>query len=123
MKIYLAGPMTGIHEFNFPAFNKAAALLEAAGHTVFNPAQRDIERHGGVDISKGNVNGDQKVAAAKHGFSLRDALRDDTHFISTEGEAIALLPGWEHSSGALAEWALAKALKLKFIYFREEDLL
>ncbi|MGB3485339.1 MAG: DUF4406 domain-containing protein [Mycobacterium sp.] len=53
MKIYVAGPMRGIPEFNFPAFHAAAAKLRADGHHVFNPAERDIETHG-VDISKGN---------------------------------------------------------------------
>jgi hypothetical protein len=115
MKIYLAGPMSGIPEFNFPAFNLAAARLRAEGHSVFNPAERDNERHG-TDISKGNPTGDQAVAAKEHGFSLRDALADDTRFICLEADAIALLPGWEKSPGANAEWALARALKHTFIY-------
>ena len=65
-RIYLAGPMSGIAEFNFPAFNEAAANLRAQGHTVFSPAERDIERHGGVDISVGNATGCQATAAAVH---------------------------------------------------------
>lgn len=50
MKVYVAGPMRGIPEFNFPAFNLAAKNLRADGHVVFNPAERDNERHG-TDIS------------------------------------------------------------------------
>jgi hypothetical protein len=112
MKIYVAGPMRGIPEFNFPAFNAAADKLRADGHEVFNPAQRDNERHG-KDISKGNASGDEKLAAEQHGFNLRVALGDDLAWICAEADAIALLPGWENSKGATAEKATADALGLE----------
>lgn len=114
MKIYLAGPMRGIPEFNFPAFNSAAAELRAYGHEVFNPAERDNERHG-TDISKGNVNGDEAHASAQHGFSLRVALGEDLAWITSQADAIALLPGWEQSTGAASERATAVALGLEII--------
>ena len=114
--VYIAGPMTGIPEFNFPAFKAAAEKMRAEGHIVFNPAERDIERHGGVDISKGNASGSQEHAAKEHGFSLREALADDTAWICKEATAIAMLPGWERSRGAMAEHALAVALGHEVIY-------
>ena len=116
MKIYLAGPMRGIPEFNYPAFFTAAQLLRDAGHIVFSPAERDIDHHGGVNIGAGNHAGDEAVAAANHGFNLRKAMSDDAAFICNEADAIALLPGWEKSFGANAEWTLAKALGLRFVY-------
>jgi len=115
MKYYLAGPMRGIPEFNFPAFNAAAEKLRAEGHFVFNPAERDNERHG-TDISKGNATGCEVKAAADHGFNLREALGDDLAFICREADAIALLPGWEKSKGANAERATAVALGLQEIF-------
>lgn len=115
MKIYLAGPMRGIPEFNFPAFHAAAKTLRDAGHFVFSPAERDNERHG-TDISKGNATGDEQLAAKEHGFNLREALAADMKFICEEAEGIALLPGFENSKGARAEKATAEALGLDVIY-------
>lgn len=115
MKIYVAGPMRGIPEFNFPAFNAAAAALRAEGHEVFNPAEKDNERHG-VDISKGNVAGCEDQAAAEHGFNLREALALDLDFICRQADAVALLPGWQNSKGARAELATALALGLSIRY-------
>ena len=114
MKIYVAGPMRSIPFFNFPAFNAATAKLRAEGWLVFNPAERDNERHG-TDISKGNATGDESIAAKEHGFDLRVALADDLNFICREADAIALLPGWRESKGATAEHATALALGLRVI--------
>lgn len=115
MKIYLAGPMRGIPEFNFPAFFAAAQMLRAMGHTVFSPAEKDNERHG-TDISKGNATGDEAQATKEHGFNLREALALDLDFICREADAVALLPGWERSKGATAEKATADALGHEIIF-------
>jgi hypothetical protein len=114
MKIYLAGPMLGRPEFNFPAFHHAAVALRAAGHEVFSPAERDIERHD-ADISVGNHSGDEEAAARKYGFDLRVALGEDLAWICAHADAIALLPGWRESKGAGAEYAAAVALGLQVI--------
>lgn len=110
-KVYLAGPMRGIPEFNFPAFFRYAAELRAQGFEVFNPAEKDNDRHG-TDISKGNATGCEEQAAAQHGFNLREALFDDLRFITLEADAIALMPGWQNSKGVKAEKATAEALGL-----------
>lgn len=117
--VYVAGPMRGIPLFNFPAFHAAAAKLRADGHFVFNPAERDNERHG-KDISAGNEAGCEEAAAKEHGFSLREALKEDTEFICLHATAIALLPGWENSKGAKAELALAEALGHQVIHLPED---
>jgi hypothetical protein len=103
MKLYLAGPMTGLPDFNFPAFDRIAADMTDAGFTVFNPAQMD--RDAGFDPST-------TVVSKKF---LRDALRRDLSAIC-ECDAIAMLPGWEKSGGAMVEWNLARHLGLKIIY-------
>ena len=113
MKIYIAGPMRGIKEFNFPAFFKAAQQLRADGHEVFSPAERDIALHG--DQIWKDRSGD--LTEISHiGFSLREAIADDLNWICRNGDAVALLPGWEKSSGATLEKATADFLKLQVIY-------
>jgi hypothetical protein len=108
-RIYVAGPMQGIPDFNFPRFNAVAFCFRQDGHEVFNPAERDIERHNGVNIA--NTSGSLAEAKEKHGFSLRDALADDLNFICTKADLICMLPGWEKSNGAQAEHRTAVALQ------------
>ena len=36
--VYLSGPMTGLPEFNYPAFNALASTLRGSGFVVNNPA-------------------------------------------------------------------------------------
>lgn len=116
MRIYLAGPMTGIPHFNYPAFNSAAAFLRREGHVVFNPAEHDTEMFG-KDIS--NPAGDAEKATADHGFDRRAALKADLAWICDNADAIALLPGWGKSTGACAEKALATALGLEVLELPE----
>jgi hypothetical protein len=118
MRIYVAGPMRGIAEFNFPAFHAAAAWLRGKGHEVFNPAERDILATG-VDISQGNETGDNVLAEVKHGFNLREALKDDLEFVCLHADAVVVLPGWESSLGAQAEVATARALGLHVLSYSE----
>lgn len=113
MKIYVAGPMRGYPDFNFPAFHEASAKLRAEGHIVFSPAEKDQAVHG-EDFGKGS---DGTLESLKDtGFSLRRALGDDTAWICAEGEGIYMLKGWEASKGAKAEHALAEALGLEIMY-------
>lgn len=108
--VYVAGPMRGLPEFNFAAFNSAAALLRELGWMVFNPAERDMAT--GFN-PVGLLGTDEELAA--YNFSIRDALLDDTSWICRNADAIFLLPGWENSTGAVAERALGEALGLEII--------
>jgi len=109
MKLYLAGPMRGYPKFNFPAFDFAAAKLRSQGFEVFSPADNDRQRMGDKPFSS-NDTGDEIKLEKDTGFNIRQALTDDTHYICVHADGIALLPGWEKSSGAKAEHALAEAL-------------
>jgi len=119
VKVYIAGPMQGIPNFNYPLFNEVANEFRMLGHEVFNPAEKDTQAHG-YDIPADNSAACNKFATDEHGFSLRRALRDDLCWIAENADGIVLLPGWEYSKGAGAEWALAKALQIKFYYWQTD---
>lgn len=104
--VYLSGPMTGHPEFNYPAFHVAAAALRAAGYVVYSPAE-DAE---GNAIDRTGLTGHEK--AVDIGFDLRAAFADYARHITTDADAVAVLPGWLTSPGARAEVALAEALRL-----------
>lgn len=111
MKVYLSGPMRGIENFNFPAFDAAAEYLRSHGHIVFNPADKDRERDPS-GVSWQSKTGDIKAAEDSGLFNRRVAIRDDLNWIMDHADAIALLPGWEKSKGAQAELWLARFLDL-----------
>lgn len=113
--IYVAGPMRGYPEFNFPAFHVAAAKLRAEGYEVFSPAENDEKRHG-TDFSKKFVTGDMGAAIKEQGFDLRVALGEDLAWICAKADAVYMLKGWENSKGATAERATAIALGLEVVY-------
>lgn len=98
MKVYLSGPMTGIPEFNYPAFHATAAKLRDAGYEVVNPAE---------------VNPDSSL-------SWQQCLREDIKHLC-DCEALALMPGWQNSQGAHLEMHIAHRLGIK-IHLVEELL-
>lgn len=75
VKVYVAGPMTGLPEFNRPAFFAAEAHLKSLGAQVMNPA------------------------ILPDGWSHEAYMRIAIPMLM-ECEAVAFLPGWQHSSGA-----------------------
>lgn len=109
--VYEAGPMRGRPEFGFPEFMGTEQDLRALDWVgdIFNPAQRDLDT--GFDPT--GMTGFENLNDGIHRFSLRDALGTDLKWIAERADVICLLPGWEMSSGALAEMALAAVLGLK----------
>ena len=110
MKIYIAGPMRGYPEFNFPAFHEAEAYIAGlyCAEKIHNPARMDEEK--GIDTT--GLKGDMSELPD---FDLRDAMKDNCIAIC-ECTHLYCLRGWENSSGARAEHALAVCLGLEIIY-------
>ena len=94
MKVYIAGPMTGLPHFNRPAFQQAAINLSFEKHVPLNPA------------------------ILPDGLTEADYMAVGITMLQ-RADAIFLLTGWQFSAGARAEHALALKLGLEVIEQRE----
>jgi len=112
LHVYLAGPMTGIAEFNFPAFDAAAAKLRDLGYVVFNPADNDRYKHG---FDPTGMTGHEDLTGI---LDRREVLADDLAWICAEADVVAPLPEWKWSAGARAEVAVARALNIPVVSAR-----
>jgi hypothetical protein len=118
-KIYIAGPMTRREKFNFPAFDKMRDRLVKEGFEVFSPADHDrflLGKTADWQPEEKDSEGPWIKWAIKDAPSLRTMLGADLQWIAAHADAMVMLPGWEDSKGANAEWALAKALGLDIRY-------
>jgi hypothetical protein len=107
MRVYIAGPMSGIPWFNFRAFDEAENRITEEGHKPTNPALMDIA----VGFDEMNYPTGDVAQAVADGFDLKAAARRDLLAL-TECNVIYLLPGWQDSAGARAEKAVADWLGL-----------
>jgi hypothetical protein len=113
-KAYLAGPMSGVPQFNFPEFYRVAALLRGDGWDIISPAELDDEQTA-ADALKSAAGDpvDQKP-------SWGDFLARDVKIVADEVKAIIFLPGWEKSRGAKLE-AFTGLLTPGFLFFKWVD--
>jgi hypothetical protein len=100
-RVYIAGPMSGHADLNFPAFHAAAKLYRDRGCFVINPA----EINGGAD-EQGKVAG---MTAEEYQEHWVTCMRKDIAAL-VSCEEIAILPGWVQSKGASLEFHIAKQL-------------
>lgn len=89
--VYIAGPMSGYPECNYPAFHSAEVQLRAQGYDVRNPA-----------------NADDRVEYGHYTDFLREDLR-----MLLDCDAVALLPEWHRSVGARNEVQVAGTIGLE----------
>lgn len=93
VRAYIAGPMTGISLFNYPAFHAKAAELRALGWHVVNPVENGLP------------------ADAR----WEDHMREDIRSMMS-CDTIYLLPGWKKSRGATLELHIAEKLGFAVVY-------
>ena len=105
MRLYLAGPMTGIPQFNFPAFQMWAEMLREEGFKVISPHESDDpDVQAAAWASETGSTSD--LPPAKEGSDLRLTAMKNVSDIA-ECDGIALIEGWNKSGGAVHEVATA----------------
>lgn len=89
MRLYIAGPMTGLPNYNYEAFFKADLDLRLAGFEVENPAR----------------------TGQHEGWTWTDYVRCGIRQL-TLCDGIAMLKGWGNSRGARLEVDIARSLDM-----------
>ena len=100
MRLYIAGPMTNIPQFNVPLFDAVAAKLRSQGHEVINPAEEDSPAVRAAALA--SATGDAKDLLPT-GETWGDLLARDVKIVADDVEGVVLLPGWTNSRGAKLE--------------------
>ena len=96
--VYISGPMSGLENYNYPAFHANAAFLRDSGWDVLSPAELDADLGINADVV---MTEEIYLDIIKHDYA---AL--------IKSDAIAFMPGWEKSRGAKLESDFANVLKL-----------
>lgn len=89
--LYLSGPMSGLPNYNFPAFADHAFRLRRAGFVVLNPAEN---WGGSTDIPR----------AQCMRLDIQQVLLSD---------GVALIDGWRESPGARCEIDVAHSIEIR----------
>lgn len=117
MRIYLAGKMTGIPQFNIPEFDRVAAELRSAGYDVVSPAELDDPETRAAALASVTGNPDD---VQRHG-TWGDFLSRDVKILADGGiEGVFVMPGWETSRGVRLEIAVARALDVPVMFLPEK---
>lgn len=110
-RCYIAGPMRGVKYYNYPAFDAKQRELHQQGFTVMNPAEMD--RLEGFDPY--TLPEDHDWNTLPEGLPLDDIINRDIEAVRSCTH-LALLSGWENSTGAKAEKAMAEWCGLTIMY-------
>jgi hypothetical protein len=104
---YIAGPMSGIENYNRPEFEKGATRVamnwNIPASNIFNPIDHEMS----LLVQYSKLSGPD---------AYRACLKKDLDWICDWATDMYMLRGWGQSKGANVEHTLAVALNLKIHY-------
>ena len=118
-KWYLAGPMTGIPQFNFPAFKKAATTLRIAGFNIISPHETDSPA---VQAAAWASSDGKLIAGVIAGETWGQILARDVELVADKVGGIVFLPDWTTSRGALLEAFVGLLCGRMFAVYEDESM-
>jgi len=95
-RIYISGPMTGLPDFNFAAFEAAEKLIRKV-----DPSANVINPH-----------------TVEHGLGLEGAWEQYLKFdlkAMLDCDLVVILPGWHNSKGSLLEIHVATSVGIPIV--------
>lgn len=110
--------MTGIAQFNFPAFDAAAADLRSRGYDIVSPAELDDPTTRELSLASS----DGRPTGKLNGQTWADFLARDVKLIGDQVAGIILLPGWWKSRGARLESFVGLLSSLKFAKYTPQEI-
>jgi len=109
--------MSDIPGYNFPAFESATAELRAQKFDVISPAEKDKERNPeAYEIARKSPDGKWNPTDTG-GLTWAQILSKDIIIVADEVDGLAMLPGWEKSSGARLEAFVGLLRKKRFAVY------
>jgi hypothetical protein len=114
--LYLAGPMTGYPQFNFPLFIRAAEKAREQGFDVISPAELDQENNEDYDLSINSPDGELGTTHQTFG----DYLSRDVKIVHDHCVGVIFLPKWFESKGARMEAYVALTAGFTRFYHYQE---
>ena len=117
MKWYLAGPMSGIAQFNIPAFDEATTRLREFGYDVTSPVELDSDEVREAALASKTGKSEDVTRIETWG----SMLARDVRLITDEMDGIILLPDWELSRGAKLEAYVGLLTDKQFASYRRSN--
>jgi precorrin-6x reductase len=111
MKVYIAGAISGVKDYNAAEFERVESMLREQGDEPFNPLRND---------AKMGVKPKDCVYGSK-GNARRRVLKSDLNYICDHAEKVVVLPNSGKSKGVAAEVATARALGIPVVFLRDKS--